>query len=58
MIRDAFGRTTADREFLAEAKTLNLEIEPTTGEELEKLAKHIVVQPLEVVERMKKLLGK
>ena len=58
MIRDAFGRTTADREFLAQAKTLNLEIEPTTGGELEKLAKHIVVQPPEVVERMKKLLGK
>ena len=58
MIRDAFGKTTADREFLAEAKKRNLEIKPTTGEELEKLAKHIVVQPPEVVERMKKLLGK
>jgi hypothetical protein len=48
----------SDREFLAEAKTRNLEIKPTAGEKLEKLAKDIIVQPPEVIERMKKLLGK
>ena len=48
----------SDREFLAEAKTRNLEIKPTAAEKLEKLAKDIVVQPPEVIERMKKLLGK
>ena len=47
-----------DREFLAEAKKRNLEIKPTAGEELEKLAKEIVVQPPKVIEQMKKLLGK
>lgn len=58
MFRDAFRRTTSDKDFLAEAQKRNLEIKPTAGDELEKLAKEIVVQPPEVVERMKKLLGK
>lgn len=58
LLRDGFAKTMTDREFLAEAKRRNLEIKPTAGEELEKLAKQIVVQPPEVVERMKRLLGK
>jgi DNA-binding Lrp family transcriptional regulator len=35
-----------------------VEIEPTRGEELEALAKEVMTQPPEVIERMKKLLGK
>ena len=58
ILREGFAKTLNDREFLAEAKRRNLEIKPTAGEELEKLAKEIVVQPPEVIERMKKLLGK
>ncbi|HWP60379.1 MAG TPA: tripartite tricarboxylate transporter substrate-binding protein [Candidatus Acidoferrales bacterium] len=58
ILREAFAKTMVDPEFLAEAKKRNLEIRPSAGEELEKLAKTIVVQPPEVVERMKKLLGK
>ena len=58
ILREAFAKTMSDREFLAEAKTRNLEIKPTAAEKLEKLAKDIVVQPPEVIERMKKLLGK
>jgi tripartite-type tricarboxylate transporter receptor subunit TctC len=58
ILRDAFTKTMTDPEFLAEAKRRNLEIKPTAGQELEKLAKTIVVQPPEVIERMRKLLGK
>lgn len=47
-------KTMSDREFLAEAKRRNLEIKPTAGEKLDKLAKEIIVQPREVVEPMKK----
>ena len=43
---------------MVEAKRRNLEIKPSAGEELEKLAKEIVVQSPEVIEWMKKLLGK
>jgi hypothetical protein len=58
ILREAFAKTMANREFLAEAKGRNLEIKPTAGEAPEKLAKEIIVQPPEVIERMKKLLGK
>jgi tripartite-type tricarboxylate transporter receptor subunit TctC len=58
ILRAALAKTFSDREFLAEAEKKKLEIEPTPSEELEKLAKEIIVQPPEVVERMKKLLGK
>jgi len=58
VLREAFVKTMSDREFLAEAEKRKLDIELTKGEDLEKLAREIVVQPPEVVERMKKLLGK
>ena len=58
VLGEAFAKTMSDREFLADAKRRGLEIKPTAGEELEKLAKDIIVQPPEVVERMKKLLGR
>jgi hypothetical protein len=35
-----------------------VEIEPTSGEELAALAKDVMAQPPEVIERMKKLMGK
>ena len=49
--------TRDDGEFLADAKKRNMDIEPTTGEELERIAKEVTEQPAEVIERMKKLLG-
>jgi len=51
-------KTVKDPEFLAEAKKKKLEIDPISGEELEALAKEVIAQPPEVVERMRKLLGK
>jgi hypothetical protein len=47
-----------DPAFLADIKRRNLEVEPSTGEELEKLAKEVMAQPPEVIERMQKLFGK
>jgi hypothetical protein len=43
---------------LAEAKTNNLDIEPSSAEELDRLAKEVTSQPPDVVGRMKKLLEK
>jgi hypothetical protein len=42
---------------MAEAEKRKLEVELTKGEELEKLAKEIIVQPPVVIEKMKILLG-
>ncbi len=58
ILRDAYAKTLKDPEFLAEVKRRKFELDPTSGEELEALAKEVIAQPPEVIERMKKLLGK
>jgi tripartite-type tricarboxylate transporter receptor subunit TctC len=58
ILRDAFMKTMNDPELLAEAKKRDLEVNPTSGEELEAMAKELMVQLPEVIERMKKLLEK
>ena len=58
VLREAFAKTISDREYVAEAEKRKLEVELTKGEELEKLAKEIIVQPPVVIEKMKLLLGK
>jgi DNA-binding Lrp family transcriptional regulator len=45
-----------DEALLAEAKKKQWDLDPMDGEELEKLAKELMVQPPEVIERVKKLL--
>lgn len=57
VLRSSFAKTMTDPELLAEAKKRGWDIDLTTGEELEKLAKEIMVQPPEVIERVKKMLG-
>ncbi len=57
-LRESFVKMMADPGFLDDVKKRNLELEPSTGEELEKLAKEVMAQPPEVIERMKKLMGK
>lgn len=58
ILRQAFIMALTDPELLAHAEKFNLEVEPTRGEELEGLAKEVMTQPPDVIERMKKLLGK
>jgi len=58
ILRQAFMKALTDPELLAQAVKFNLEVEPTGGEELESLDKELMTQPTEVIERMKKLLGK
>jgi tripartite-type tricarboxylate transporter receptor subunit TctC len=58
ILRDAFAKTMADPEFLAETKKRRYELEPVSGEEVETLAKEVLAQPVDVIDRMKKLIGK
>jgi tripartite-type tricarboxylate transporter receptor subunit TctC len=58
ILRQAYARTLADPALLAEAKKRNWEVNPLTGEELESLAKEVIAQPPQVVERMKWVLGR
>jgi tripartite-type tricarboxylate transporter receptor subunit TctC len=57
VLREAFTKTVKDPAFLAEAKNKKLDIDPSSGEEVEALAKEVMSQPPEVIERLKKLMG-
>ncbi|HXF75812.1 MAG TPA: tripartite tricarboxylate transporter substrate-binding protein [Methylomirabilota bacterium] len=57
LLREAYLKTLKDPELLAEAKKQRWEIDPLSGEEMEKLAKEVVAQPKDVIERMKWVLG-
>jgi tripartite-type tricarboxylate transporter receptor subunit TctC len=56
-LRSAFAKVMTDPDLLAEAKKRGWDLDITTGEDLESLAKEIMVQPPEVIERVKKMLG-
>ena len=57
ILRDAYVKTLNDPEVLAETKKARMDVEPTSGEELEALVKEIFDSPPEVIERVKKILG-
>jgi tripartite-type tricarboxylate transporter receptor subunit TctC len=57
ILRDAFMKAMADSALLADATKSKLEITAVGGEELAKIAKDVIDQPPEVVERIKKILA-
>ena len=57
ILRDGWSNTLKDPELLAEAKKRGWPVEPVGGEELAALAKEVIAQPPDVVQRLKKLLG-
>jgi len=56
ILREAWNRTVKDPEFLAETKKRRWPVEPILGEELDSLAKEVIAQPPEVIQRLKKFL--
>ena len=56
-LRDAYDKSMKDPELLAEAAKRGWEVDPHTGAELEALAKEVINQPKDVIERMKWVLG-
>jgi tripartite-type tricarboxylate transporter receptor subunit TctC len=57
ILRDSFDKTIQEPALLAEAEKRRLEIDPTTAQEMETLAKEVMATPPDVVARMRKLLG-
>jgi tripartite-type tricarboxylate transporter receptor subunit TctC len=55
--REAFMKAMNDPDLLAEAKRKNYDITPTSGEELEALAKQVMTQSPEVLERVKIIMS-
>jgi tripartite-type tricarboxylate transporter receptor subunit TctC len=58
MLRQAYEKALTDPSALAEAKKMGWEVEPTSGEKLQELAKRVIAQPPEVIAGLKKILGK
>lgn len=56
VLREAFMKAMADPVLVADAQKRKWDLDPLSGEELEATSKEIMVQPPEVIERMKKLL--
>jgi tripartite-type tricarboxylate transporter receptor subunit TctC len=56
ILRDAFNKAMSDPALIADAQKRKWDLDPMPGEELEATAKEIMVQPRDVIERMKKLL--
>ena len=56
-LRESFIKTVSDPDFIAEARKGQLDPEPVNSGELESIAKQVMEQPPEIVERLKKLLG-
>ena len=57
ILRDGYSKMLKSPEFIAEANKRQWEINPVSGEKLEALAKDVIHQPPEIIERMKKVLG-
>ena len=56
MLRTGFMETLKDPKLLAEAKRLGLQIDPISGEELQKLVRELADLPLQTKERVKGLM--
>jgi tripartite-type tricarboxylate transporter receptor subunit TctC len=57
-LREAFNKTMKDLDFIAEAKKKRLDLDPTTGEDVQALASEVMSQPKDVIKRLKKMMGK
>jgi tripartite-type tricarboxylate transporter receptor subunit TctC len=57
ILRDAYHASLKDPALLEELKKRRWVVDAISGEELAELAKEVISQPADVIERMKKLLG-
>jgi len=56
MLRDAFNATMKDAEFVAEVQKQSLDLDPRTGEQLEKLIREIYATPKPIVDKIGELI--
>jgi len=57
LLRDAFNKAVNDPALLAEAEKRRLDMDPSSGEELDALAKEVMTTPPAIVEKVKALIG-
>jgi tripartite-type tricarboxylate transporter receptor subunit TctC len=57
LLRESHAKSMKDPEFLAEARKGKMDMDPSTGEELQSLTIEVMSQSAEVIERAKKISG-
>jgi tripartite-type tricarboxylate transporter receptor subunit TctC len=57
LLREAYANTVKDPALIADIKKQEYDFDPVSGEELQTLAKTVVNQPPQVIERLKRILG-
>jgi tripartite-type tricarboxylate transporter receptor subunit TctC len=57
LLREAYAKSMKDPELMAEAKKGRMDMDPSTGEELQGLLQEIMDQPKDVIDRVKKILA-
>jgi tripartite-type tricarboxylate transporter receptor subunit TctC len=57
ILRSAVASALKDPELKSEAEKRNYELDPVSGDEMQRLAKEVMSQPPVVIEKMKKVLG-
>ena len=55
LLRGAYNKALQDSDLTAEVAKSKLDMEPSTGEEIEKIFKGLMTQPREVIDRVKKI---
>ena len=55
-LRAAYAATMKDPEFLAEAKSLNFEVDPVLGEKMQKIVEKVLSTPKDVAAKAKGLM--
>lgn len=58
VLREAFDKSMSDRALLADATKAGWELKPVAGERLQAIANEVIAQPPEVIEDLKKVLGR
>jgi tripartite-type tricarboxylate transporter receptor subunit TctC len=57
LLREAYARALKDPDLIAEVERQRLDMEPSSGEEIQSLIKDLMEQKGEVIARVKKLMG-
>ena len=57
ILRESFAKVLKDEELLGEARKGKMDVDYSSGEELETLVKEVLDQPREVIEQARKILG-
>jgi tripartite-type tricarboxylate transporter receptor subunit TctC len=57
LLRDAFMKSMSDPALLEEARQKKIDITAVSGEELTRIARDVIDQPPDVIERIRKILA-